>query len=93
MEASGAIIPSTVCSSITRSSRLIFRKSSQAAVKDIITGIFQLIQVNHLGTIYWVQWYSQKVGVWGKTVFGVVPQGYYPSVGKGVIKHVGGVNY
>ena len=66
MEASGAIIPSTVCSSLTRSSRWIFRKSSQAAVKDIITGIFQLIQVNNLGAIYWVQWCSQKVGVWGK---------------------------
>ena len=41
MEASDAIIPSTVCSSMTRSSRWIFRKSSQPAVKDIFTGIFQ----------------------------------------------------
>ena len=52
MEASGAIIPSTVCSSMTRSSRWIFRKFSQPAVKDIITGIFQLIQLLDLGTIY-----------------------------------------
>ena len=40
------IIPSTVCSSImTRSSRWIFRKSSQPAVKDIITGIFQYVGI------------------------------------------------
>ena len=36
------------------------------AVKDIFTGIFQLIQLRNLGTKYWIQWFSQKVGVWGK---------------------------
>ena len=41
MEASGAIIPSTICSGMTRSPRWIFRKFSQPAVKDFINGIFQ----------------------------------------------------
>ena len=41
MEASGAIIPSTVSSGMTRSSCWIFRKFSQPTVQDFINGIFQ----------------------------------------------------
>ena len=55
------IIPSTVCSSMTRSSRWIFRKSSQPAVKDIITGIFQLIQLRNLRTKYWIYGVARKL--------------------------------
>ena len=45
MKASGAIIPSTVCSCSARSSRWIFGKFSQPAVKYILNGIFQSIYV------------------------------------------------
>ena len=49
MEASGANnYSSTVCSSMTRSSHWIFRKSSQPAVKDIFAGIFQINPINHV---------------------------------------------
>ena len=45
MEASGAIISSTVCSCMTRSSRWIFRKFYQPTVVIFINGIFQSIYV------------------------------------------------
>ena len=66
------IIPSTVCSSMTRSSRWIFRKSSQPAVEDIFTGIFQLIQLPNLGKKYWVYGVARKLvfgenSVWSST--------------------------
>ena len=70
-----------------RSSRWIFRKSSPPAVKDIFTGIFQLIQLRNLGTKYWIYGVARKLfgenSGWSST-----PR----SVGRGVIKHVGGVN-
>ena len=76
MEASGAIIPS-ICSSMTRSNHHAgFSENPPShAVKDIFTGIFQLIQLRNLGTKYWVQWCSQKVWVWGK-VLGLVTLGW-----------------
>ena len=88
MEASGAINPSTVYSSMTRSSRWIFQKILPACRQGYYHWyISLLIQLNNLGTIYWVQWCSQKVGVRGKQCLV-----WYPSVGKGVIKHMLGVN-
>ena len=75
MEASGAIIiPSTICSSMTRSSRWIFRKSSQPAVKDIFTGIFQLIQLRNLGTKYWVYGVARKLGFGENSVWSSTPR-------------------
>ena len=50
---------------MTRSSRWIFRKSSQPAVQGYYH-LYISIQLRNLGTIYWVQWCSQEVGVWGK---------------------------
>ena len=82
------IIRSTVCSRMTRSSRWIFRKSSQPAVEDTFTGIFQLIQQRYLGTKYWVYGVARKLGFGENSVW----SSRYPSVGRGVIKHVGGVN-
>ena len=76
METSGAIIPSTICSGMTRSSRWIFRKCSQPAVKDIITGIFQLIQLRNFGTIFWVQYgVARKLGFGGNS-FDLIPIGW-----------------
>ena len=68
------IIPSTVCSSTTRSSRWIFRKSSQPAVKDIFTGIFQLIQLRNLGTKYWVYGVVRKLGFGENSVWSSTPR-------------------
>ena len=82
------IIPSTVCSSMTRSSRWIFRKFSPA-VKDILTGIFQLIQLRNLGTKYWVYGVARKLGFGQNSVWSSTPR-----LGEGLsfIKHVRGVN-
>ena len=68
------IIPSTVCSSMTRSSHWIFRKSSQPAVKDIFTGIFQSIQLHNLGTKYWVYGVARKFGFGENSVWSSTPR-------------------
>ena len=84
---------------MTRSSRWIFRKSSQPAVKDIIInnnisdgrlgGIYHhwYISINptirNPGTIYWVHWCSQEVGVWGK-------QSSTPRLGDGLLNMLKG---
>ena len=65
------IIPSTVCSSMTRSSRWIFRKSSQPAVNDIFTGLSQL---RNLGTKYWVYGVARKLGFGENSVWSSTPR-------------------
>ena len=62
MEASGAIIPSIVCSGMTRSSRWIFLTVFPA----YRPGFYQWyisIQLRDLGTIYWAQWCSHGQGL------------------------------
>ena len=59
---------------MTRSSRWNFRKSSQPAVEDIFTGIFQLIQLRNLGTKYWVYGVARKLGFGENSVWSSTPR-------------------
>ena len=58
------IISSTACS----------RKSSQPVVKDIFTGIFQLIQLRNLGTKYWVYGVARNLGFGENSVWSSTPR-------------------
>ena len=75
MEASGANNSEyCICSSMTRSSHWIFKKSSQPAFKDIFTEIFQLIQLRNLGTKYWVYGVARKLGFGENSVWSSTPR-------------------
>ena len=74
MEASGSKIPSTVHAPVCVHQAGFSDNPPSLPSKDIITGIFQLIQLRNLGTMYCIQWCSHA-GSWGlgKTVFDLVP--------------------
>ena len=85
MKAFDTIIPSTLCSSMTHSSHWFFRMSSQPVVKDIIKGLFQLIQLRNLGRVY-----IGSSGAARKLGLGKQCLVYYPSVGVGLINMLEG---